>query len=148
PTVPYWDAEKFSFEEYKQRLKTSFLESNDKEGISLYIHLPFCESLCTFCGCNKRITKRHEVESPYIAAVLHEWELYVNLLEKRPIIREIHLGGGTPTFFQPENLLVLINGLFEFADRAEELEFSFEGHPNNTSEEPLQALYDVGFRRV
>ena len=105
PTVPYWDSEGFSFGEYKQRLKNSFRESNDKEGISLYIHLPFCESLCTFCGCNKRITRRHEVESPYIAAVLHEWELYVRLLEKRPVIREVHLGGGTPTFFKPENLL-------------------------------------------
>ena len=148
PTVPYWNSDSFSFEEYRQRLKTSFRESNDKEGISLYIHLPFCESLCTFCGCNKRITRRHEVESPYIAAVLHEWELYVRLLEKRPIIREIHLGGGTPTFFKPENLLILINGLFEFADRAAEWDFSFEGHPNNTTEEHLQALYEVGFRRV
>src|SRR6056297_2303993 len=84
PTVPYWDQGNFSIEEYKKTLKRSFLESNDTEGISLYFHLPFCESLCTFCGCNKRITKRHEVESPYIAAVLEEWELYLELLGKKP----------------------------------------------------------------
>ena len=148
PTVPYWNQEGYSVEEYKKRLKTSFEESNKTEGISLYIHLPFCESLCTFCGCNKRITKRHEVESPYIANLLEEWDLYCDLLEERPIIREIHLGGGTPTFFAPENLLKLINGLFKRADRAEEVDFSLEGHPNNTKLEHLQALYDVGFRRV
>lgn len=148
PTVPYWNQEKFSKEEYKKTLEKSFLESNAGEGISLYIHLPFCESLCTFCGCNKRITKRHDVESPYIAAVLQEWELYVALLKERPIIKEIHLGGGTPTFFSPDNLRLLINGLFDHAERAEEFDFSFEGHPNNTKKEHLQALFELGFDRV
>lgn len=148
PTVPYWDEAAFTVEKYKQRLKKSFLESNKEEGISLYIHLPFCESLCTFCGCNKRITKRHEVESPYIAALLEEWDLYVNLLEKKPVIKEIHLGGGTPTFFSPKNLRILLEGLFKNAERAEETDFSFEGHPNNTKKEHLQLLHDCGFTRV
>ena len=79
----------------------SFKESNASEGISLYIHLPFCESLCTFCGCNKRITKRHDVEDPYITAVIKEWKLYCDIFPRKPIIKEIHLGGGTPTFFSP-----------------------------------------------
>jgi oxygen-independent coproporphyrinogen III oxidase len=57
PTVPYWNTDFFSVEKYKERLVESFEASNSEEGISLYIHLPFCESLCTFCGCNKRITK-------------------------------------------------------------------------------------------
>ncbi|WP_423818001.1 oxygen-independent coproporphyrinogen III oxidase [Salinimicrobium sp. TIG7-5_MAKvit] len=148
PTVPYWNEAAFTVAQYKERLKKSFLESNSEEGISIYIHLPFCESLCTFCGCNKRITKRHEVESPYIAAVLEEWDMYVNLLEEKPVIKEIHLGGGTPTFFSPANLKILLDGLFEKADRAEETDFSFEGHPNNTKQEHLQLLYDLGFERV
>ena len=103
--------------------------------------------MCTFCACHKHITKRHEVEDPYITTVLKEWQLYVNLLPERPRIKEIHLGGGTPTFFSPENLQTLINGIFKWADRCDAYEFSFEGHPNNTSKEHLQALYDVGFRR-
>ncbi|WP_324720764.1 oxygen-independent coproporphyrinogen III oxidase [Salinimicrobium sp. HB62] len=148
PTVPYWDEAAFTVEKYKERLKKSFLESNREEGISLYIHLPFCESLCTFCGCNKRITKRHEVESPYIAALLEEWDLYVDLLKEKPVIKEIHLGGGTPTFFSPENLKILLEGLFKKADRAEEFDFSFEGHPNNTKQEHLKLLFDLGFTRV
>ena len=112
PTVPYWDEEFFSAKLWKETFIRSFNESNQNEGISLYIHLPFCESLCTFCGCNKRITKRHDVEDPYITAVLKEWNIYCDLLPNKPIIKEIHLGGGTPTFFEPKNLEFLINGIF------------------------------------
>ncbi|WP_189360778.1 oxygen-independent coproporphyrinogen III oxidase [Algibacter mikhailovii] len=148
PTVPYWDNATFSLDKWKSSLVKSFKESNSKEGISLYIHLPFCESLCTFCGCNKRITKQHSVESPYIQAVLKEWHLYLALFDKKPIIKELHLGGGTPTFFSPDHLKVLIKGILEGAERAGNYEFSFEGHPNNTTREHLQALYDLGFRRV
>ena len=148
PTVPYWEEEKFHLEDWKRTLLQSFKESNTTEGISLYIHLPFCESLCTFCGCNKRITKRHEVEDPYITAVIKEWKLYCDLFPRKPIIKEIHLGGGTPTFFSPENLERLMNGIFQYATKAEEHEFSFEGHPNNTTRHHLQTLYNLGFRRV
>lgn len=148
PTVPYWNENSFTTEDWTKRLKIQYDQYNESEGISLYIHLPFCESLCTFCGCHKRITKRHEVEIPYISAVLKEWNLYLQLLEDKPLIREIHLGGGTPTFFSPENLTRLIKGIIKDSLLAEEYSFSFEGHPNNTTKEHLQALYDVGFRRV
>ncbi|MQP52392.1 MULTISPECIES: oxygen-independent coproporphyrinogen III oxidase [unclassified Flavobacterium] len=148
PTVPYWEEENFHLEDWKRTLLQSFKESNAAEGISLYIHLPFCESLCTFCGCNKRITKRHEVEDPYITAIIKEWKLYCELFPTQPIIKEIHLGGGTPTFFSPENLERLIIGIFDYATKAPEHEFSFEGHPNNTTKQHLQKLYNIGFRRV
>ncbi|EOG6915611.1 oxygen-independent coproporphyrinogen III oxidase [Flavobacterium psychrophilum] len=148
PTVPYWDENDFSYQIWINTLKKSFAESNKLEGISLYIHLPFCESLCTFCGCNKRITKNHTVEKTYIEAVLKEWSFYCKILEPKPIIKEIHLGVGTPTFFSAENLESLINGIFCHASKAENYEFSFEGHPNNTTREHLQILYDLGFRRV
>lgn len=148
PTVPYWDNGTFSLKQWKSSLIQSFNESNSEEGISLYIHLPFCESLCTFCGCHKRITKRHEMESPYINAVLKEWELYYSAFDAKPVIKEIHLGGGTPTFFSSENLTNLIKGLLSTAVLADDYEFSFEGHPNNTTEIHLQTLYNLGFRRV
>lgn len=148
PTVPYWDLNTFSLKKWKTTLIQSFNESNKDEGISLYIHLPFCESLCTFCGCNKRITKRHDVEHPYINALLKEWDLYTNLFGSKPNIKEIHLGGGTPTFFSPKNLQRLINGILEKSTLAEGYEFSFEGHPNNTTREHLKVLFDLGFRRV
>ncbi|WP_271393901.1 oxygen-independent coproporphyrinogen III oxidase [Aequorivita sinensis] len=148
PTVPYWNEANFSLKEWKKNVSQSFSESNSKEGISVYIHLPFCESLCTFCGCNKRITKNHAVETPYLESVLKEWRLYLELFDERPIIKELHLGGGTPTFFSAENLKILIRGIFRDATMAENPSFSFEGHPNNTKGDHLQTLYDCGFTRV
>lgn len=148
PTVPYWDTATFSGKKWEATVRQSFIESNASEGISLYVHLPFCESLCTFCGCHKRITKRHSVEVPYLESVLKEWKLYCALFPSRPKIKELHLGGGTPTFFSPEHLKILINGILQRAEKAENHEFSFEGHPNNTTREHLQVLYDIGFRRV
>ena len=148
PTVPFWNKKGILLKEWKRTAKLSFEESNSSEGISLYIHLPFCESLCTFCACHKRITKRHEVENPYIEALLKEWQLYVDLFEETPIIRELHFGGGTPTFFSPHNLNRLLSGIFSSSKRHAKHEYSFEGHPNNTTKEHLQTLYDFGFTRV
>ena len=148
PTVPYWNKEGISKEDWIESFQKSFNQSNEKEGISLYIHLPFCESLCTFCACHKHITKRHEVEEDYIDTVLKEWKLYADLVDEKPIIKEIHLGGGTPTFFASKQLKKLIDGLFLYADKHPEHEFSLEGHPNNTTKEQLQTLYDLGFTRI
>ncbi len=148
PTVPYWDDKQFSFKEWKFSIARSFNESHASEGIGLYIHLPFCESLCTFCGCNKRITKNHGVEIPYIRSVMGEWEMYCDLLGKRPLVKELHLGGGTPTFFSAENLSLLINGIFSLARKSENAELSFEGHPGNTTKDHLKTLSGLGFRRV
>ncbi|CAM5197113.1 oxygen-independent coproporphyrinogen III oxidase [Oligella ureolytica] len=147
PTVPYWDDSSFTPEVYLETLKRSFKESNAEQGISIYIHLPFCEQLCTFCACHKRITKKHSVEAPYIDALLKEWNLYLEVLEEKPVISEIHLGGGTPTFFAMEQLERLLTHIFDSSIIAKNHTFSFEGHPNNTKLEHLQGLYDLGFRR-
>ena len=147
PTVPAWDVNAFNLEAYKTRLKASFQETKE-EGLSLYLHLPYCESLCTYCGCNTRITINHRVELPYIESLLKEWQLYINLFGEKPLVREIHLGGGTPTFFSPENLKYLMESILDTVDVHPDYQFSFEGHPNNTTYEHLVALYDVGFTRV
>jgi len=147
PTVPYWDKAGISIEDWKRTAKQAFDESNDSEGISIYIHLPFCENLCTFCGCHKRITKQHSVEEPYLTTVLKEWDLYCELFEDKPRIKELHLGGGTPTFFSSENLKTLIDGIMAKAEKTENFEFSYEGHPNHTTKEQLQTLFDLGFHR-
>lgn len=148
PTVPHWNIQDFRLKTWKEKLIETYNKTNQSQGISLYIHLPFCESMCTFCGCNKRITKRHEVESPYINAILKEWTMYLNLLDEKPVIKELHIGGGTPTFFSPENLKNLLNCIINTSTLADNYEFSFEGHPNNTTRDHLQTLYDIGFRRV
>lgn len=148
PTMPYWDTSNFDTAKWTEAVKRSFEESNNTKGISLYIHLPFCESLCTYCACNTRITKNHKVENDYIRALLKEWQMYREIFGRTPIIRELHLGGGTPTFFSPENLRWLIGFILEGATIHQDFEFSFEGHPNNTTAEHLQTLYELGFRRV
>jgi len=148
PTMPYWDTEAFTADAWEASVQASFTHSNSADGISLYVHLPFCESLCTYCGCNTRITKNHGVEQPYIKAVLKEWQMYRYIMGDTPVIRELHLGGGTPTFFSPENLKELIQGLLDDAIIHPDAEFSFEAHPGNTTKQHLFALYTVGFRRL
>ena len=148
PTVPFWNEKEFTKNAWIRSFQKTFQTTNHSEGISLYIHLPFCESLCTFCACHKHITKRHEMEDPYIQTVLKEWELYTNLMNEIPVVKEVHLGGGTPTFFSPKNLQELMNGILSKSIKHPDYEFSFEGHPNNTTREHLQALYDLGFTRV
>lgn len=149
PTVPYWEANPLAADDWIRCARKAFAEGNDAEGISLYVHLPFCENLCTFCGCHKKITRNHAAEDPYIDAVLKEWSLHVQALGAAPNLRELHLGGGTPTFFSPANLKRLVEGiLVRCAPPAGRREFSFEGHPNNTTAEHLRTLAGLGFRRV
>ncbi|MFZ4863049.1 oxygen-independent coproporphyrinogen III oxidase [Sphingobacterium sp. Mn56C] len=148
PTVPFWENNLFTATDWKVRVAQRY-QASKKQGISLYIHLPYCESLCTYCGCNTRITKNHTVENPYIDAVLQEWAMYKSILaEEEVCISEIHLGGGTPTFFAAENLHRLISGLLAGNIVVEGASFSFEAHPANTTKEHLEVLYALGFRRL
>lgn len=148
PTVPFWKNNPLSLEDWLGSIKrnnTSF-KSHD---ISIYIHLPYCESLCTFCGCHKRITKNHAVEEPYINAVIKEWNLYNQHFENKPEIRELHFGGGTPTFFEADQLIRLVQSIFgKESVNPKHHELSFEAHPNNTSQEHLEKLFAFGFRRL
>ncbi len=148
PTVPYWDKSTPSEVQWKQELRRAFQNPDRGEGISLYIHLPFCESLCTYCGCNTRITLNHGVESPYIETLLKEWQLYLDVFPQKPLIREIHLGGGTPTFFSAANLKRLLEGILAKAELSQDAELGFEAHPGNTRLEHLITLYKLGFRRL
>ena len=147
PTVPFWK-DSIDKTEWKTTFLTQFKKHNGQGGISLYIHLPFCEAMCTYCGCNKRITTNHKVELEYLAALETEWKLYREIMQEAPVIAELHLGGGTPTFFSPENLVKLMGFLLKDAIIPDDREFSFEGHPNNTTREHLQILFNLGFRRV
>lgn len=148
PTVPFWRIENMREYDWLNTISHNIDHFKSKD-ISLYIHLPFCESLCTFCGCHKRITKNHFVEKPYIDTVLKEWELYKTNLRITPTIKELHLGGGTPTFFSAKELSRLLKELFqqEFINPTE-VDLSFEAHPMNTTAEHLNLLYIFGFRRI
>jgi oxygen-independent coproporphyrinogen-3 oxidase len=98
PTVPFWDENPPTETQWLGLVRDSFKQSNATEGISLYIHLPYCESLCTYCGCNTRITVNHAVETVYITAVLKEWQMYLEAFAEKPRIQELHLGGERQLF--------------------------------------------------
>lgn len=147
PTVPLWDGN-IDVNDWEKLVRNAFQLKGKKDGLTLYIHLPFCESLCTYCGCTKRITKNHKVEDPYLEAIFREWTHYLGLFDAVPKIAGIHLGGGTPTFFSAQNLELLISKILKSAEVLPEHEFSFEGHPNNTTFEHLQVLARLGFDRV
>lgn len=145
PAVPHWDTEHFSVEEWKKAVSQAF---NEHKKLSVYIHLPYCESLCTYCGCNKRITRNHQVESPYIAGLLAEWAMFHSIFGEQPLVEQLHLGGGTPTFFSADSLNSLMKGIFSMSKVGNSPDFSIEIHPNYTKEDQLNILYNHGFRRL
>ncbi|PUZ26936.1 oxygen-independent coproporphyrinogen III oxidase [Chitinophaga costaii] len=147
PTVPYWK-EGMATSDWNAAWLRCFSEVNAREGIALYLHLPFCESLCTYCGCNKRITTNHNVEEEYISALLAEWALYRLQMPDAPVVRSLHLGGGTPTFFSAQRLEYLLDKLLDGCELHPQHEFSVEAHPLNTTVAHLRVLYNKGFRRL
>ena len=147
PTVPYWDKNPTT-KEWISHLNHSL---KNLSPWALYIHIPFCETLCTFCGCNTSITRNHGVEAEYIENLLKEWELYRSVVPsfEKNTLSQFHYGGGTPTFLSPDNLKRLTLGIFEKAQICEnEFEGSIEVDPRRTSYAHLKTLYDLGFRRI
>jgi oxygen-independent coproporphyrinogen III oxidase len=148
PTVPYW-AEAPSESEWLAALEESISPAG--AAWSLYLHIPFCETLCTFCGCNTSITKDHGKGLPYVDSLLQEWSYYrerLPLLQQRPL-RHLHLGGGTPTFLSATELTRLLEPLLESAgwDPATG-QGSIEVDPRRTRRDQLEALRRLGFSRV
>lgn len=148
PTVPYW-SDSPTPAQWMESLERT-LNSADSSW-SLYLHIPFCETLCTFCGCNTVITRGHERESPYVRAILDEFAIYrkhLPVLAKKPL-RQLHLGGGTPTFLSAANLQTLMSELLAHVTLDPRgFEGSVEVDPRRTTAEQLQVLYDLGFTRV
>jgi oxygen-independent coproporphyrinogen-3 oxidase len=147
PTVPYWENPPTT-QEWITELRKAAIDPLTK--LSLYLHIPFCESLCTFCGCNTVITKNHDKESGYIVAIHRELSTY---LEKIPELQErelleIHLGGGTPTFLSPLNLEKLITPILNLFHNRKNVECSIEVDPRRTTSEQLKVLKELGFNRV
>lgn len=106
PPVPFWQGPP-SEEVWLGHIKTQYTN----KGVDLYVHVPFCEKLCYYCGCNRTITKNHSVEEVFISLILKEWNIYKEKLGFTPIVNTLHFGGGTPTFLSPENLDTLIEEL-------------------------------------
>ena len=117
--------------------------------ISLYFHLPFCESRCWFCGCNTVITRRRDSAAEYLDDLAREMALTAARVDRTRAVTQIHLGGGTPTFFPPDELRRLGALLREtFPQRAPDCEFSVEIDPRRLTAEHVTALREIGATRA
>jgi oxygen-independent coproporphyrinogen-3 oxidase len=148
PTVPYWSVDPTTEQWLGEVRKAA---ANPDATWAIYLHIPFCESLCTFCGCNNVITQNHGREQPYVEVIDKEWAMYLEAipdLAKRPL-RQLHLGGGTPTFLAPESLKAMLEPILKSVSfRSDQFDASVEVNPRVTSREHLQTLFDLGFTRV
>jgi oxygen-independent coproporphyrinogen III oxidase len=116
--------------------------------VSLYLHLPFCESLCWFCGCNTVITRRHDAADSYLEDLAREFDLTLARLDRRRPVTQLHLGGGTPTFLQPEQLRRLGSLLRERFVFTPDAEVSAELDPRRLTSDHVAALREMGVNRI
>lgn len=143
PPVPFWNPTPPSEGEWITHLKAKY---NTQEGIDLYVHVPYCEKLCYYCGCNRTITKDHSLEDPYLGMIIKEWEIYKKHLGLIPKVNSLHFGGGTPTFLSADNLRTLIQKLT--VNKMEQFIGSIEIDPRTCQEAHLNVLSELGIQRV
>ncbi len=146
----YPPATQFTAELEPLRLEDAILADNRPGAgpLSLYFHLPFCETRCWFCGCNTVITRRRASADDYLEWLAREVRLTARLMDRSRPVAQVHFGGGTPTFFPPDTLRrlgALIHGTFELAPVCE---FSVEIDPRRLSHEHVEALRDIGANRA
>ncbi len=146
PTAPEW-VDAFGPDDFARAIS----ESNARRHappLSLYIHLPFCRSLCLFCGCNVVINKNHEVSGPYLRNL--EWEIdqiSQRLDRSRPIV-QLHWGGGTPTYLSPAQMEGLFQQILKRFIFAPDAELGIEIDPRTSTESHIATLRRLGFNRI
>ncbi|MDX1691931.1 MAG: oxygen-independent coproporphyrinogen III oxidase [Acidimicrobiia bacterium] len=139
-------SDEFGPEEYAARLEEA--SSRPGDPLSLYVHLPFCESRCSFCACHVVVARRPEVSQPYIDRVVAESDLMADRLGDRRRVVQYHWGGGTPTHHPPERLRSLHERLLERFELEPGAEVAVEVDPRVTTDAHLETLRDLGFNRI
>lgn len=145
PTVPEWRSD-YGPQELEEALQAASAEP--EEPLGLYVHIPFCEERCSFCGCNVVVTRSAEKAERYLDYIEREMDLAVPHLGQRRTIRQLHWGGGTPTFLteaQIRRLFGMIESRFEIAEDAE---VALEVDPKVTTFEQIDLLGQLGFNRM
>jgi oxygen-independent coproporphyrinogen-3 oxidase len=143
PTAPHFSAA-IGEADYRAWLATL----DPGEPISLYTHIPFCDSMCWFCGCYTKIVGRYEPVQAYLASLHGEIRTLAAALPARLTARHLHWGGGSPTMLRPEDWLALIDLLRSHFDVAADAEIAVELDPRDTTEAYVAALARVGVNRV
>lgn len=145
PTAPEW-SEEFGAAEYREALMRC--AASPAEPLSVYVHLPFCQERCLFCGCNVIISKHPEVSEKYLEYLYREIGMVTPLLGERRTVKQMHWGGGTPTYQSAAQLRALFVRLSEHFQFAPGAEIALEVDPRVTTREQLETLRALGFNRV
>ena len=146
PTAP-----QFTTDYTADSLKDCIARSNKEmipSPLSLYIHIPYCDTICYYCACNKIITKDHSVSAEYLDLLEAEMQMLAPLFDPDRELEQLHLGGGTPTFLNDEELMRLMRMIEENFNIAEVCEMSIEIDPRKVTNETLAMLTNIGFNRI
>jgi len=148
PTAPQFH-QAFAMDDYHAAAQASNQASVPK-ALSLYIHIPFCKSLCYYCACNKIITQKSHRAVEYLNYLKREIAMQAALFDRTRTLRQLHLGGGTPTYLTREQLAELMDCLHQAfnLDDSDEHEFSIEVDPRTISTEQIEHLRQLGFNRL
>jgi oxygen-independent coproporphyrinogen-3 oxidase len=144
PTAPVWQ-ESFGRVEFEAAMAEADARATP---VSLYLHIPFCQSLCLFCACNVVIEKDHGAPVPYLAALRREIETFAKFVSRRRPVVQLHWGGGTPTYLTPEQIEDLFAWTRERFHLAADAEIGIEVDPRVTTEAHLETLARLGFNRL
>ena len=134
-----------SFKDYKRQ---SVLSNQRGTAISLYCHIPFCDTVCYYCGCNKVVTKDKSRAEPYIEALFKEIDMQSHLFDKDRLVEQMHFGGGTPTFLSGEQIIRISNKLQQKFNFSAEGEYSIEIDPRGIDESLIESLTIAKFNRI
>ena len=143
PTAPVWK-EDYGPADFRADLGAAA----GSAGLSLYVHVPYCESLCHFCACNKVITRDRSRARPYLDTIAREVEAVREALGAERPVTQLHWGGGTPTWLDPDEVGQLFRSLADAFPLAPEAEVSIEVDPRVTTDAHLEALVACGFNRI
>ncbi len=146
PTAPEWTDDRDGAR-WREALKRP-RAATDLAPMSLYFHIPFCQSLCLYCGCNVFISKNHDVSRPYLDHLKREITWVSEELDRARRVEQLHWGGGTPTYLSPAEIEDLYGHISERFTFAPDAEISVEIDPRATSVEQLQVMRRLGFNRV
>ncbi|PRA45824.1 MULTISPECIES: oxygen-independent coproporphyrinogen III oxidase [Pseudomonas] len=148
PTAPQFH-QAFAVDDYQQAAASSNRAATPKP-LSLYIHIPFCKSLCYYCACNKIITQKTHRAVEYLSYLKREIAMQAALFDRSRTLTQLHLGGGTPTYLTREQLADLMDCLHQafVMDDSDNHEFSIEVDPRTIDTEQIQALRGLGFNRL
>lgn len=125
-----------------------FYQGATEDKAAVYVHVPFCWKLCLYCGCNMLVTRSAALVERYLNAIEAEIEHVARSVSTRPIITQLHLGGGTPTYLDCEQLVRLVGAVDRAYTRSPDCEASIEVHPPVTTRNQLETLRTLGFSRV